>query len=478
MLESSRVERRRQATGRKVKWGQLNKWQVLVAVCLVSILLASSGLGLEGKLSLMTFLLAIYCWSFTALPPALVALGALLVLIVSGAAKQELLFSSLSSDVIWLMLGAFIIGACMQKTGLAQRMSLLITSKATSTASLFFLVAIVTQVLTLFIPSTSGRASVLLPVFRDLSKQAANKSFTKALSLLLPTIILVATNATLIGASSHLIANNYLPALGYERISFIGWMVWGLPFAFVASICACFVIVWLFLNKEARQLDWSTQSIGATKAMTSEEKRTAYVLAGMIALWMTEALHGIHIATVTTIGAFILLLPKGGVVQWKEGLQAVSWNLLIYVGAAIALGESLMETGAAEWVVQRLLSAADQYLFHSETLTVFLLLAICMSVHLYIPSHTTRAVIMTPPILAMAVAKGFDPQALLFLTMVALNYCLTLPVSSKALMIYFDEKQSFETTDLFRLSRVLAIVYFGLILVFFYTYWQWTGLTV
>ncbi|WP_263706838.1 SLC13 family permease [Shouchella tritolerans] len=453
------------------------KWEVLFAAVVLSLAVTPSELTADGRMSLMMLILAIYCWLFTALPPAMVALGALLLLVLTRAVPQELLFESLSSDVIWLMLGTFMIGACMQKTGLAKRMSFALTTKARSTFLLLFVVTIITQVLTLFIPSTSGRASVLLPLYRDLSKQADNERFTKALALLIPTVILLATNATLIGASSHLIANDYLPTLGHERISFVQWLIWGMPFAFLASMCACLMIGWLFLDKRARQLKFHNEN-QMSEPMTSAEKRTVLVIVAMMGLWLTEATHGVHIATVTIIGAFTLLMPKIGVIKWKEGVEAVSWNLLLYVGAAIALGEALMQTGAAEWAVQLLLEGAERYLIHSESLTIFFLIAICMSAHLYIPSHTTRAVILVPPLLALALAKGFNPQALLFMKMVALNYCLTFPISSKALLIYFEEKPSFKANDLFRLSCLLALVYFGLIVIFFNTYWRWTGLSL
>ena len=65
----------------------------------------------------------------------------------------------------------------------------------------------------------------------------------------------------------------------------------------------------------------------------------------MVMFWLTEWLHGLEIATVTIIGVFLLTLPKLGVMHWKESLKGVSWNLIVFVGA-IALGKSLMESGA------------------------------------------------------------------------------------------------------------------------------------
>ena len=80
--------------------------------------------------------------------------------------------------------------------------------------------------------------------------------------------------------------------------------------------------------------------------------------------------------------------------QWKESLKGVSWNLILFVGAAIALGKSLMESGAAQWIMQKLFSITK--FIDGQSIFIVLLVIVILSVtsHLYITSHTTRAVIL------------------------------------------------------------------------------------
>ena len=66
--------------------------------------------------------------------------------------------------------------------------------------------------------------------------------------------------------------------------------------------------------------------------LSRNEKYTISILIAMVAFWLTEWLHGLEIATVTIIGVFLLTLPKLGVMQWKESLKGVSWNLILFVG--------------------------------------------------------------------------------------------------------------------------------------------------
>ncbi|MBD1383557.1 SLC13 family permease [Metabacillus arenae] len=462
-------------------WIASNKGRYyILSAFFLFLLIFPSELAIDGRLSLITFIAATYCWAATSLPPSFVAIGSILVLTVTGAASQEMLYSSLSSDVIWLMIGAFIVGAAMQTTGLAGRATFFLTSKANSIKGLFFLLAFIIQLLTLFIPSTSGRASVLLPIFRNLSKEINNEKVITGLSLLIPTIILIATSSTLIGASSHLVANDYLQSLGFEKITFLKWMLWGIPFTFVASLSSCAVILKLFLDKEARKISLKEmfRKSQVNNEFSVKEKMTLIVLGLMVLLWTTEHVHGLDIATVTVIGAFLLVLPGIGTMSWKDGLQAVSWNLILFVGAAITLGEALIDSGAAEWIIDFILAFTKGFLFNSEFVTLLLLTVISLSSHLYITSHTMRAVILAPPLLSLALAENLNVVSIVFLLMVGMNYCLTFPVSSKALLIYFDEKRSFQAQDLRNLSKVLSVVYLLIIIVFYYTYWRWTGLTL
>ena len=102
----------------------------------------------------------------------------------------------------------------------------------------------------LFIPSTSGRAAVVLPVFQAISKEIGSRRITKALAILMPTVILVSTSSTIIGAGSHLIALDMLKEFNNKNITFVKWLIWGLPFGVIMSFICCRVILFLFLDKE------------------------------------------------------------------------------------------------------------------------------------------------------------------------------------------------------------------------------------
>jgi di/tricarboxylate transporter len=333
--------------------------------------------------------------------------------------------------------------------------------------------------LSFFIPSTSGRAAVALPVFRSISEAAGDRKITRALALLMPTVILVATISTLIGAGSHLIAVDLLNTISGQSVSFLQWALWGVPFGVAASYVSCWIITKLFLDKDRlnRRLEMSSESEG--EPLSRAERGTLAVLVVMVALWLGEPFHGLEIAIVTMVGALALTLPGIGVMRWKDGLGAVSWNLIVFVGASLALGRALIDSGAAEWIIKNLFDATGIRAAESLLLILLILAFISLTSHVYMTSHTARAVALVPPLLYLASSLDINPVAVMFIGTVGMDFCLTFPVSSKAILLFQEaEDGAFETSDLLRLSAVLLPVHVVMIVIFYYGYWQWVGLSL
>ena len=92
---------------------------------------------------------------------AYIALGSVLFLIISGTAKQDLLFDSLASDVIWLMIGSFILGRALQITGLAEKMTYFVVSRARNISGLCGILTMIIQILAfLFHQHLDGRGCI------------------------------------------------------------------------------------------------------------------------------------------------------------------------------------------------------------------------------------------------------------------------------------------------------------------------------
>ncbi|NLK10911.1 MAG: SLC13 family permease, partial [Staphylococcus equorum] len=97
--------------------------------------------------------------------------------------------------------------------------------------------------------------------------------------------------------------------------------------------------------------------------------------------------------------------------------------------------------------------------------------------HLLITSHTTRAVVLVPTVLIFAETFELNPMSVVFITLIGINYCLTLPVSSKALLIFYElDDRPFNTSQLLKLNMWLLPIYVVFMVLMYLFYWQFIGL--
>jgi anion transporter len=437
-----------------------------------------TGLELDARLSLFAFGIAALLWATTKIEVGYVALGAAVFLALTGAIEQEKLFDTLGSKIVLLMIGTFVVGAAAEESGLAARLSHLASSKVKNVRGMMWFSSMVLVPLTFLIPSTSGRAALVLPMFKNLTDAAAMPAVTRAMALLIPVVILVSAIASITGAGSHLIAIDLLAETTGQRISFGQWVLWGLPFALVTVAITIWTVSKMFLT-DAEQNTPVKVDLPEAAPMSGKEKQVLAVFAFMVAFWMTDAFHSIEIATVAILGALAVCAPGVGVITWKKAAKAVSWPLVIFVGAALVLGEAIIDTGAAQWLISAKFAATGLESGASNFAVIAGLSFVTLTAHIYMTSHAARTASLLPPLLLLAAELKIDPVAVAFLTTVGINYCLTFPVSSKALLMFQEmDSENRMPAHLFRLSMILMPVHLLLMVLFYFGYWSHIGLSL
>lgn len=450
-----------------------------VHILLLVVILLINDLDYSAKISLFAFLSAMILWVTTKFPAGYVALALIMFIIIMKAEGPELLYHSLSEEVVWLMVGSFIIGEAVKQSGLAKRLTLSILRKSNSKNNVLLGMTSVLFTSAFFVPSTSGRAAIAMPIINQLGQNFSAKE-KSVLAILAPVIILMSTSATLIGAGSHLIGVSLLESTVGESISYIQWFIWGVPLAIVITLISFVVIKLMLWPKDGiKQIEniQTEEQVMLTKKMNSQEKKTLLLLVLLIVGWMTESIHGYDIAFVTMVGAIVVMLPNYGILNWKTGMKSVSWNLIVFVAAATALGRVLVDTGVVAWIEKEMLSVLQLFVHAPEWLIVFIILLVTVTSHLYITSHTTRAVVFIPSLLLFSETIGIDSTTVVFLSLIGMNYCVTVPVSSKALLLFYEEgESSYDAKKLIKISTLLMPLYIAVMMLFYFTYWQWVGM--
>jgi anion transporter len=436
-------------------------------------------LDYRAKISLFAFLSAMTLWITTKIPAGFVAITLIVFIILMNAGEPDLLYHSLSEEVVWLMIGSFIIGEAVKESGLAERLTLWILSKFNKKSNMLLGLSSVLFASAFFIPSTSGRAALSMPIMNQLSQKFSTKE-QSVLAILAPVIILMSTSATLIGAGSHLIGIGLLESTVDQSISYIQWLIWGVPFAIVITFLSFFLIKWMLWPRDGLREIENVQTKEKTmckKQINGEEKKTVILILFLIVGWVTESIHGYDIAFTTMIGAILIMMPNYGIISWKQGMNSVSWNLIVFVAAATALGKVLVDTGIVKWIEKEMLGVLHLFIGAPEWLIVLIILLVTVTSHLYITSHTTRAIVFIPGLLLFGETIGVNPSTVVFLSLIGMNYCVTVPVSSKALLLFYEEGEiSYDASNLLKISTILMPFYILVMMLFYFSYWKWTGM--
>jgi solute carrier family 13 (sodium-dependent dicarboxylate transporter), member 2/3/5 len=436
------------------------------------------GLSDDARIAIIVFGIAIIGWTLTKLGDTGIALAAAIVLVATGVVTQKQLHAALGNELIWLLVAAFVLAAVLRASGIAERAALAIVSRFSQVRSLFMVMTAVLAATALFVPSTSGRAALALPVFLALAERIPDRSIVRALALLFPTVILLSAGGSLTGAGAHLIAADFIRLLGGGTIGYLQWLAIGMPFALLTSFAACEIILRMFLTPQERL----TEVAIAAPEPFRPSARDLYLIGVMsvtMLLWMTASWHGFGIAVVTLCGALAATLPGLSPVVLKDAVKKVEWDLLLFMAATLLMGEALLATNADEWAARRLVMAIGGSAFVSAPIVLAAVIAIALAAHLIITSRTARATVLIPTVALPLAGLGLDPTALILVTVMGTGFCQTLSASAKPVAMYANlERETYESADLFRLSLMLAPMMATTLFIFAMWLWPIQGIAI
>lgn len=450
------------------------KFLTIGFVIFMILVIVSPDLDYKGSLSFIIFVFSLGMFIVSKLPAGLIAWLVLCIGVLLGL-PEEIIFEAFSIDIVWLMIGAFIIAGVLNKSGLLNRMMIWIERNCYTKSRITLFTFLVIQILSIVVPSTSGRASAMLPMYNALSKKFEHHK--KFFGLSIPILILMGANTTLLGAGSHIIGISILKEQTDLSISYVEFLIYAMPFGLVIGLISLFFLDRMYFKDF--QYDFKVNKAHDKTPLTKREKHALILIVLTIILWLSEPLHGYDIAFITILMSFIMMLPTLDLISWKEGLKSVSWSLIFFVAGATALGGLLVDYGVTDYFQNILLNVFSELNITSELVILIIIIGISIFSHLLITSHTTRAVVLMPVFIILAGTFNINVEAAVFIALIGINYCVTLPVSSKALLIFYEsDEHPFETKELMKVSMILMPVYFIIMILTYFIYWQHIGLSL
>ncbi|MGI6509025.1 MAG: SLC13 family permease [Erysipelotrichaceae bacterium] len=424
----------------------------ILAFLLIYFMPLPEGMTPEGQKSLALFVFALVMWIARPIPIYQTSIIVVLLLPLLGAvAKQKDAFGCLGFDIIWLMVAAFVLTSAMSSTNLGKRIALTLVTKFAKTPTQTLVVFIIVNfILAFFVPSTTARASLLVPitlVILEIFKAVPGKSnFGKVMMLQGVQSNAIATSVVMTATSAQVLAIGFINEQAGGNLGYLQWILGSIPQALITVVLMFFAGLFLFKYKDefgekigdvGAALKGQLEELGP---MTKAEKKAAVIFLFTLLSWATgdyqKDWFGFELSTEQTavLSMLLCLLPGIGVITWKQA--DIKWDLMIFSAGAYAVGNAVNDTGGASWVIDKMINATGLDLLPPSVVAVALIFITIFS-HLIFTSKTVRTTILIPSIIVLAKQLGIDPVPLALACAYGISYTITLPPHSKVNTLYF-----------------------------------------
>ena len=205
------------------------------------------GLSVEGQKAIAVFCAALTLWVSGSIPIYLTSMLVIILLPLVGAVeKEKTVFATLGYDVNWLMVSAFVLTSAMIKSNIARRFALwMVTHFGQTPKKALFVLVLINFVLVFFVPSTTARATLMVPIcliLLEIYRAVPGESRLGRLMMLQGVQAdAIATSGVMTGTAANIIAVGFINEQAGGDIGYMDWLLASFPIA-LAGMCIAFLV--------------------------------------------------------------------------------------------------------------------------------------------------------------------------------------------------------------------------------------------
>lgn len=399
-------------------------------------------------------------WVLEAVPIAVTALLPIVLFPLNGILSIEEAAAPYGNRFVFLFLGGFVIALALEKWNVHKRIALNIvrlTGDGARRIILGFMLA--SAFLSMWISNTATTL-MMLPIGASVvallqADEQADTRQTRRFALVLMLSIAYAANiggiATLVGtppnaAMAGILSDQY----GYE-ISFMEWMVIGLPFSMVMLFITYFLLTRVIYPLHIKRFVGGVQLIRNELKKLGKidvaEQRVLMVFVFTAGLWVFRTMlnKGLNANLDDTIiammGAVLLFVLPAGIpnsdgrsqplLEWSD-TEKLPWGILLLFGGGLSLAKALDKSGVVDLVASGFENWNPSY-----TWMLIILMTVLALFLTELMSNLALVNIMVPVAAAIGVGMGYEPLLLAVPVTLASSCAFMLPMATPPNAIVF-----------------------------------------
>ncbi|WP_025740066.1 SLC13 family permease [Aquimarina pacifica] len=413
------------------------------------------GLSIEANAILASTLWVAIWWITEAIPIAATSLLPIVLFPLSGGLDIKSTTAAFGNHTIFLYAGGFILAIGIERWGLHKRIALnIINAIGTNIKTMILGFMIATAFLSMWISNTATSVMMLpigIAIINALTDnpetiENENKIFGKALMLSIAYSASIGGIASLIGTPTNLIlANIVKEAYNYE-ITFVNWIIIGLPISVLLLIICWYYLVEVAFSFKQKQFpggkDEVKSQLQKLGKLSYEEKWVLVIFVCTALAWISRsfllqpifpAIDDTIIAITAAILLFLIPSKKKGIplMDWKSAVQ-LPWGILLLFGGGLSLAIGFKTSGLALWIGTQMILLQGTYL-------ILLLIIIIAMVNFLteITSNVATTSMLLPVLASMALSLDIHPFILMIGATISASCAFMLPVATPPNAIVF-----------------------------------------
>jgi anion transporter len=384
---------------------------------------AAPDIGLDPAATKQLALLSLTMiyWVFWVFPDYGVALIFALGLIVSGLGDADVVMSGFASTSWFMTLGVLGLGAAITSSGLFYRLSLqLVRIFPLNYYWQIIALGFMGIVVMALIPQQSARTAIISQMLVNLSESLGYKNPSKASTGMFVASFLGLGHLGflfLTGSTTSLIAWGLLPADVRAQFTWGYWFIAALPPTLLVVVMVLAGTLFLYRPESKAQVSYKMveNQLGVLGPVSAPEWITLVVLCLTITGWLTAGYHKIDGAWISLVALCVLI--NTGVLGWGMVKKGIDWEMLIYMGATLAIPALLTQAKIDAWLVGVISPLIVPYLEYPAL--CFVVIALITYVIKLVFTSFLTVVTLSVTLLPLSDALGVSPWVMVMIVLVA-----------------------------------------------------------